>query len=199
MNETLQETANRLKNFPGNVRGEVFKTHKEYIELKEGKEGVKKLEEKMKELGVPMNFDEMKFSDWVSEGMSSLTIIVSKNIFNWTDEEVFEMGRHAPRASFIIKIMFKYLVSIKSIFENAEKYWEKHYDFGGVEMVEYNEEERKVVAREIGFKTHPIVCIYHAGYFKGISEFAVKSGNVEVKQTASVHEGADYNEYVITW
>ncbi len=197
--ETLQESVDRLKNFPGNVKGEVFRTHAEYIKYKEGEDGVKKIEDRMKELGAEINFDKIKPFEWISEGMSSLTIIVAKDLFNWTDEEVFEMGRFAPRASFIIKVLLQYMVSIDYVFNNAEKYWQKHYDFGGIEKTEYNREERKIVIREIGFKTHPTVCVYHAGYFKGLSDFAIKSENVTVEETACVHNGADYNEFTIRW
>ncbi len=197
--ETLQETVDKLKNFPGNVKGEFIRTHSEYIKYKEGEDGVKKVEERMKELGVEISFDEIKSFEWISEGISSLTIIVAKDLFNWSNKEIFEMGRFAPRVSFIIKVMIQYMVSVDYLFENAEKYWKKHYDFGRIEKVEYNKEEKKIIIREVGFKTHPTVCVYHAGYFKGLAEFAIKSKNITIEETACVHEGADYNEFIIKW
>ncbi len=196
--ETLQQTANRLKNFSGNVKGEVFRTHADYIRHKEGEEGVKRLEEKMEELGAPIKLNEIKSFEWISEGMSSLTIVVAKELFNWTDKDVFEMGRFAPRASFIIKLMIQYLVSVESLFKNATKYWDKHYDFGEVE-IDFHREENKIILREKDFKTHPTVCFYHAGYFRGLAEFVVKSQEISVEQTASAHEGSPYNEFVIQW
>ncbi len=197
--ETLEETVKRLRDFPGNVKGEVFRTHADYIRKKEGEHGLKKLQERMESLGASIDFDKIKSFEWVSEGMSSLTIIIAKDTFGWSDEEVFEMGRFAPKTSFIIKVMIQYLVSMDRLFDSAEKYWDKHYDFGGLEKVEYNKEEKKMVIREKDFKTHPVVCIYHAGYYKGLSEFAIKSDKVDVKETACVHHGADYNEFTITW
>lgn len=197
--ESLQEIVARLKNFPGNVKGEVFRTHADYIRKREGEQGLQKLQERMRDLGAPINFDEIKSFQWISEGMSSLTIIVSKDTFNWSNEDVFEMGRFAPKVSFIIKVMIQYLVSVEKLFENAEKYWNKHYDFGGVEKVKYSEEEKKIIIREKDFKTHPTVCIYHAGYYKGLAEFAVKSQNINVEETACAHKNADYNEFTISW
>jgi len=197
--ETLEETVKRLRDFPGNVKGEVFRTHADYIRKKEGEQGLKKLEERMKELGAPINFDEIKSFEWISEGMSSLTIVVAKDTFGWSDEDVFEMGRFAPKTSFIIKVMIQYLVSMDRLFGQAEKYWGKHYDFGSVEKVEYDKENKKVVVREKDFKTHPTVCIYHAGYYQGLAEFAIKSDKISVKETACAHKGADYNEFTITW
>jgi predicted hydrocarbon binding protein len=198
MEETLQETANRLKNFPGNVKGEVFRTHADYIRQKEGEEGVIRVEEKMTELGAPILFEEIKSFEWISEGMSSLTIVVAREVFNWTKEDVFEMGRFAPKFSFIIKVMIQYLVSIEALLKNAEKYWDKHFDFGSIE-VSFNIEEKKATIIEKGINTHPLTCVYHTGYFKGLCEFAIKSKNISVEETACVHEGAEYNEFVITW
>lgn len=198
MEETLQETADRLKNFSGHVKGEVFRTHADYIRQKEGEEGVRKVEEKMAELGVPILFEEIKSFEWISEGLSSLTIVVTKEAFNWTEEDVFEMGRFAPKFSFIIKVMIQYLVSIESLLNNAAKYWNKHFDFGSVEVIS-DTENNKATVRERGFNTHPLVCLYHAGYFKGLCEFAIKSKNITVKETSCTHNGSDYNEFVITW
>ncbi len=199
MEETLQQTADRLKHFPGNVKGEVFRVHAEYIKHKEGEEGVKKIEEKMAELGAPIKFDEIKPFEWISEGMSSLTIIVAKEIFSWTEEDVFEMGRFAPRFSFIIKILIQYITGAETIIKNIPKYWNKHYDFGSMEVVDFKKEEKKVILRERGVDTHPLICIYHAGYFKGLGDLAVKSSNISIKETACVHKDNDYNEFVIEW
>ncbi len=198
MEETLQETADRLKNFPGKVKGEVFRTHADYIRQKEGEDGVIRVEEKMAELGTPILFEDIKPFEWISEGMSSLTIVVAKEVLNWTEEDVFEMGRFAPKFSFIIKVMIQYLVSVESLLNNAAKYWNKHFDFGSIET-EFNIEDKKAIVRERGLNTHPLVCLYHAGYFKGLCEFAIKSKNITVTETACTHTGAEYNEFVIKW
>ncbi len=201
MQEELKETAQRLKNFPGNVKGEALRNHAEYIKLKEGEEGLKKLEEKMAELGFPINFQKIKSLHWINEGINSLMIVTAKEIFNWTDEDVFEMGRTAPKISFITKTAIQYyLVSVEKIAKNANKYWDKYYDFGSLEMKTFDKDRKIGIFREKGFKTHPVVCTMHAGYFKGVIELVVgENKEVDVKQTASVHEGEEYNEYLIKW
>lgn len=193
--EELQQIAKKLKKFTGNVRSEVFRTHANYIKYREGENGIKKIEEKMLELGAPVNFSEIRSFDWMSEGLSSLTIIVAKEIFNWTEEDIFEMGRFAPKFSFIIKVMIHYLVSVEAIIENTEKYWDKHFDFGHIEAVVENE-NKKIVIKEYGFNTHPLACIYHAGYFKGLCEFAIKSGNIKVDY---IYQKDGHNKYTISW
>ncbi len=199
MKETLQQTADRLRHFPGNVKGEVFRTHAEYIKHKEGEDGVRRVEETMNALGVPIKFSDVKPFAWVNEGFSSLTIVVAKEIFEWSDEDVFEMGRFAVKFSFIIKVMIQYLVSIEVLLKNAEKYWSKHFDFGSIEA-SFVPGENQAIIRERGPVTpHPVTCIYHAGYFTGLCEFAVKGGKVEVEETACVHDGAEYHEFLIKW
>jgi len=197
--ETLQQSADRLKNFQGNVKGEVFRTHAEYIRQKEGEEGIKKVEKRMEEIGAPLAINKVESFGWISEGMSSLTILTAKEVFSWTDEDVFQMGRFAPRFSFIIKVMIRYLSSLETLIKNIENYWNKHYDFGSLELVEINETEKRAVIREKGVDTHPTICIYHAGYFKGICEFVLTSKNITIEETSCVHEGSEYNEFLITW
>ncbi len=199
MEESLQTVARQLRNFPGKVKGEIFITHESYIRLKEGEIGVKKVEKKMKELGFPIDFNKVKPFEWQDESTSSLVIVVAKNIFNWTEEDVFEMGRFSPRFSFILKLMTKYIISVESLFLNASKYWQKHQSVGYIVPVELNEREKRVVIRVMEFATHPLVCIHRAGYFKGLCEFAIKGKNINIKETACIHNGADYHEYLIQW
>ncbi len=198
--ESLQETAQRLKNFQGNVKGDIFVSHKNYIKEKEGEKGVEKVEKKMKELGVEIDFEEIINSlDWVNEGKASLVPVVAKEIFGWTDEDIFDMGRRSTRNSFIMKILLKYLVSVETMFKNVGNYWDKHLDFGSLEAVKFDKKKQEIILREKGYKTHPLICIYHAGFFKGMMEFVLKDKKVTVEETACVFEGADYNEYLIKW
>ncbi len=180
------------------MKGEVFRTHKDYIIKKEGEDGPRKVEEKMAELEVPIKFDEIKSFEWVNEGKSALTIVVAKEIFNWTDEDVFEMGRFAIKFSFIIKVMMQYIVSIDSIVNSAQKYWSKHFDFGSL-LAEINKEEKKIILRETDFNTHVDASLYHAGYYQGLCELAIKSTKVTCRQTRFITKGDPYNEYLITW
>ncbi len=197
--ETLQEIADRLKNFKGNCKGEIFRMHVEYIKQKEGEEGLKKLKEKLKELDFPLDIEKVKSFQWVSEGLSAIVIVTCKEIFNWTDEDVFEMGYFAPKFSFVLKIMAQYLISIETLFKNAEKYWYKNYDFGKMETLKFDKEKQQIIVREKEIKTHPLVCIYHAGYFKGLCEFVLKNKKITVEETACMHKGSDYHEFLIKW
>lgn len=198
MEENLQQVVNNLKTFKGNVKGEAVIADIKYIKFKEGEEGLKKVEEKMKELGVSINLDDIKPFSWISEGISAIIIIVAKEIFNWTEKDVFEMGKTAPKISFIVKLMIRHFFSFEMLIQNINKYWQKHYDFGSLNP-ELPLEENKITLKEEGYNLHPLLCIYHAGYYQAICEFALKDKNITIKETACVHRGEDYNEYTIEW
>ncbi len=196
--EELQNFAKKMLNFQGNAKGEERLSFLKIVKEREGEEGLEKLKKKLKDLGVEEDVDNIKSFRWASEGITALTIVTAKEIFGWTEDMVFEAGRLAPKKSFIIKILARHMISLKNLFNSTAIYWEKHFDFGSLEAVEYDEEKRRTVLREKGYKTHPLLCIHHAGYYKGIAEFVI-GRNVSVKITASVHKGEDYNEYVVEW
>ncbi len=197
--KSLEEVVAELKQIDGNVKAEIILVQRDYILYKEGEEGLKRLKERMKELGADISFEEIKASSWEKEWKNSLMMVVAKEVFNWTEEDVFEMGRYSPRASFFIKMMMQYVVSLDILFNNAGVYWKKQQDFGEVESTELNKEERYAVVRIKNFHTHPLMCIYHAGYFKGALEFVTKSKGVTVEETECTHRGGRYHEYLIKW
>ena len=51
-----KEELDKIMQIKGNVRGAIFQTHAVYIRLKKGDEGVKMVEEKLKELSHPFKF-----------------------------------------------------------------------------------------------------------------------------------------------
>ncbi len=196
--EELQKIADKLKNFPGKVKGDIFLNHAEYIKYKEGDEGIKKVEDKMAELGVPIKIEEVDQMSWQSEGISSLLVIVAKEVFNWTEEDIFEWGRFRTKVSFTLKLVARYFMSIRMLATQAEKLWNKNFDFGEIETI-LEEDKRRVTLRVKGFNMHPLICIFHSGYFKGVIELCVRSKNIKVEQVKCVHRGDEYCEHLVTW
>jgi predicted hydrocarbon binding protein len=197
--KSLKEVAEELKRIEGHVKAEVILVQRDYILNKEGEEGLKRLNEKMNELGADLSFEKIKSSSWEKEWKNSLMTVVAKEIFNWTEEDIFEMGRWSPRASFFIKMMMQYVVSLDVLFSSANIYWKKQQDFGEIESVEINKDERYAIVRIKNFHTHPLLCIYHAGYFKGAVEFVTKSKGVTVEETECTHKGGRYHEFLVKW
>ncbi len=202
MNEekNLKEVADELMSQNGNVRGEVFRTHAEFIKYKEGEEGIVMVEDRMRELGYPVDLVKTQTGDWHKEALSVLVIVVAKEIFDWTEDDVYEMGNSAPKHSFIVKMFIKQFISVKDIFEKAGQYWEKHYNFGTIEGGEFNEEEKYITVKIKDYRFHELVCgPYFKGYLTRIAQFSIKSKKIETEQIKNVFNGDPYNEYLIKW
>jgi hypothetical protein len=198
--ETLQQAKERLLIMPEKVRGEILLNHASFVKEKEGKGGLKKLEEKLKDLGAPVNFKKIKSLEWVKEGLSVLVILTAKEIFYWEERHIFEMGMSAPRFSLGLKMFVQNVVLPERLFEESPVYWNNLFNFGHVDPVEYNEKAQQAVLQIHDYKkTHPLICKYHAGYIHGLSQFALKTKKIEIEETKCIYRGDEYSEYVISW
>jgi len=194
-----KEEADKLMAIPGNVRGAVILANLEYAFQRGGEKIVEEIKERLKELTYPFDIEEIKPMEKYPEALSVLIILLIKEIFNLTKEEIFEMGGASIKLSPFIKILTKYFVSIKKCFEQAPKYWEKYFDFGKIEPAEYNEKEGYAILRVIDYKFHPLICIYHRGYFAQIAKIATGKKMIKSREIKCIHRGDPYHEYSISW
>ena len=197
--EITKEEIQRLMEVKENVRGAILQAHAIFIRNKEGKEGLDAVEEKMTELGYPVNFEKFRTGEWYPESLSALIILTAKGLFDWVEKDIFEMGRSAPKYNFIAKILMRYFISLEKFLTEVPNYWKKHLDCGKLEVVQFDEKKKYIVLREKDFRFHPIICVYHAGYYQGITEYVIKAEEISVRETRCVFKGAPYNEYVIRW
>ena len=195
----IKQELDEIMQIKGNVRGAILQTHAVYVEHRKGKEGVKMLEEKLKELGHPLKFEEVFPMKWYPEAISILIMVVIKEIFNWTDKDIFEMGNLAPKSSFIVKMFIKHFLSPQKSFEQFPNHWRKNADFGEAKALEFNEKEKYAILQMTNHKSHPIICIYHAGYFLRGAQLVIKSEKITIEETKCVFKGDPYHEYVIKW
>ena len=189
----------KLMEIPGNVRGGIIRADLEVIREKRGAKGVEAVEKKMADLGYPIDFKSIKLGEWYPEALSVSLILVARDLFDWGEKDIFDMGYYAPASSFISKIFMKYFLSLKRFLEEVPNYWHKHFDFGELEAYEFDEEKRYIVLREKGYKFHPLMCVYHKGYYLRVAEFAIKSPDITIEETKCMFKGAPYHEYVIKW
>lgn len=194
-----KEEAQRLKKIPGNVKGAVILADLEFVKQKGGKEAIEKLQKRVQELGFEVNLEEIKPMEFYPEALSVLVILLAREILHLDKEGIFEMGKNAPKLSMFIKILTKFFFSLKKCFQEAPRYWERHFDFGELETVEFNEREKYAIVRVKGYRFHPIMCLYHKGYFSQIAQLALGQRPVEIKETKCVFWGDPYHEYVIKW
>ena len=188
-----------LMQIKGNVRGGVIQANVVFIREIAGVEKLKAIEDKMAGLGYPLDFSKINIGEWYPEALSVLIILVAKDLFNWTEKDIFEMGNSAPKYSFISKIVMRYFLSLEKIIKEIPNYWKSHFDFGELESYEFNEKEKYLILHEKGYKFHPLLCIYHSGYFLRIAQFAIKSKEITIKETKCMFKGDSYHEYLIRW
>ncbi len=198
MENDMKGIADRLISSEGQVRGEKFKTHAAYIQQKEGEEGLRAIEKRLEDLGYPFKFDEVRSLDWYPVGYSPLIMIVAKEIFGWTDKDIFDMGYSAPKYSFLFKMALRWAVSIEKMTEESPSYWRKHYDFGEIEAVEVDREKKQIISRISGFKLDPIMCPYLQGYILRMLQYVIKE-EAKIEESKCIHQGGEYEEYIISW
>lgn len=187
-----------IKNIPGETRGVVLQTDKEYVLLKEGKEGFEKLKKRVKELDLPLEYEKAKALEWIPMGQRIVSLLVIKDTFGWTDKELREMGKSAPKISFIVKFFFRLFLSPTKIAKEVPKYWREHFTEGKLWAREINEKENYFILRlEYPVKLPPIMYIYWEGYFEGTMALTRKGGKAKVKMI----EKPDllHPEYYVTW
>jgi hypothetical protein len=195
----LKKEADEIMKIKGNVRGVVFQTHAAYIKQREGEKGVAAVEKKMEDLGYPVEFKNIKPFSWYQEALSALVILVAKEIFDWSEADIFDMGSSAPKYSLIVKLLMKYFLSLGQTIGQSPKYWAKHYDFGRLESCQFDSKNKSAIIRIYDYKNHPLVCIFFKGYFSRIVSYATKNRKIDVEETKCPFRGDNYHEYSIKW
>lgn len=194
-----KEELDKLLEIKGEVRRVVFYTDGQYILQKEGEEGLKKLEKLVKELNYPIDYRTSDKVGWTSIGLRAISLILIKETFNWSDDEIKQMGWSAPSFSFLIKIFMRFFRALKMIIEKAPSLWKEHYRVGELSAPVFDEKNKKLVLRLTNFKIHPILCTYLSGYFLRVASLGIKSSKTEVKEIKCSFKGDPYDDFEITW
>jgi len=189
-----------IKEIKGKIRGVVFQTDAQYVLSREGKEGLVKLQKRVKELGLSIDYKKAKAMEWWPVGLRIVSLLLIKDTFGWTDKDIREMGKAAPKTSFIVKLFFRLFLSPKKLSEEIPKYWEKHYTEGELKTVSLDEKGKKMILRLENYLLHPILCKYLEGYFETVMALTRKSQQATSKEIKCPHrDNVSYHEYLITW
>lgn len=190
-----KEEIDKLLEVKGGVKGVVFQTDGKYVLEKEGEEGLKKLEKKVKELGLPIDYRKGRALDLHPIGLRIISLFLIKDTFDWPDEEIRNMGHTAPATSFMVKLLMKFFVSFNKFMNEVPKYWGKHYTIGELETVKLDDETKEAVIRLKDIKIHPLFCLYLEGYYERMYQFIVgKEGRC--REIKCMFKGAPYHEYL---
>lgn len=193
-----QEEIERLKTIEGEVRGVVFKTDEHFLLKNVGEEGVLKVEEELKKMGVELSYKDVERMEFFPIYLRVFSLLAISKVMNYGEEEIREMGKKAPRVSFLIKFFTKYFLSSEKTLDRVTEIWGKHYTTGRVEAVEVNEEEGRAIFRLHDSNFHPILCDYLLGYFSSIVAMVIGE-KVEEKETKCYFKENDFHEFYMTW
>ncbi len=199
LSESLKKTVKKIKEKPGNVRGDVIIGNLTYIKEKEGEEKLSLLKSKIKELGFLNDLDKIKPLEWHPEALSVSIIIIAKEIFQWKNKDIFEMGNLTTQYSFIMKMLIKYFTDIEVTFKEASKHWEKYLDVGKLKSIEINKKEKFMILAIEGYDFHPDICFYHSGIILKISQLSLGKREVDIKETECIFKGDSHHKYLINW
>jgi hypothetical protein len=193
-----KEELDGLMKIEGGVRGAVFQTDAGFVLQERGDEGLKKLEERVSELGYRIPYREAGSLDLYPIGLRVISLLVIKDTFGWGDDKLREMGHAAPQASFIVKLLMRFFASWGRFVGELPSYWMRHYTVGRLEVSKADEKTKEIVVHIRDFKIHPIMCVYLEGFFERIYEFIVGRGKGKVVETKCMFKGDPYHEFAST-
>ncbi len=193
-----REKAKQLMSIPGEARGVTLKVDWEFILKKEGKNGLKRLEDKMVELGYPLKYEGIKTMDFYPIGLDALSMMAISEVFGYGKEKFIEIGKTAPKLSIFLKIFLKYFVSAEKAINESALMWRRHYSVGDLTITEFNKDKGYIVLRLENFKLHKLYCYNLLGYFSKITEMIVGE-SVSAEERKCVFDGDDYHEYFLKW
>lgn len=199
MSKITQADIKNIIKIPGQARGQVFFTDFEYIKQIKGEAAVRLLEEKIKAWGVPLDYENMQTTEWYPLGLRVISLLAIKEAFNLQDKDIEEIGRVAPKLSFIVKILMKTFISIEKSFKETSNYWQKHYSVGELVPFKIDISKKHTLLRLKNFKVHPILCPYFKGYFFMMAKFILKTEKVTIEEIKCPFSGGEFHEFSAKW
>ncbi len=200
MEELDKKLAKRLLGKEGEARGVTLATDANFVKENFDEKELGKVEEKIKEVGGSLAYREIRPTAFYPIGLRAVSLLAVRDTFNLSEKQIEEMGREAPRNSWLIKLFARFFLSVAEIASQADKIWEKHYTAGKLEIETLKEEEREIIIRLKELDLHPVFCVYLKGYFSAILEMTIDSP-VEAERVKCPLEDkrVKWHEYKVTW
>jgi hypothetical protein len=199
--QLTKKEADRIMKLDNKTRGAQLHTLRNYIIDKKGKEGLRMVEKRLKELGYPLNLKEVSGYKWYQGPVDSFLILVILEVFNWDESKAFEIGYDSLIGdSLVLKLLMSRLLSLKTAFKNAQKFWNYFSTTGEVKFTEYDIEKKCAIIRvNIVGKIHTAECKYIRGVLTKVTEILANNKNVKVEEIKCLFNNDPYDEFKITW
>jgi hypothetical protein len=184
----VKDLKNILK-IKGEVRGVTLKTDAQYIFSKKGIEGLDLLQDEINRIGLDFSYKDINNIKWYPVGWRIASLLAIKDIFNFTDQDISDMGYSAPKNSFIVKIIMRYFISLEKTFAEASKYWQKHWTVGSLVAKKIDLKNKYLILEVRDFQANPILCTFWLGYFRAITESMLRNITVTVVEKKCMGKG----------
>ncbi len=189
----------KILKLPGEVRGDVLKTEWDYIRDVEGEKGLEIIREEIKRLNIDIDYNSITKTWWYPIGYKVFILELCRDILNWRDSDIVEMGESAYRQSFIVKTVLRYFTTLEKTFQETPKFWEKYWNAGKLIPYRIDTHKKYLIIRLEDLHVHPDLCLYFMGHFKAIANLLIKSDSIEIKERKCPFKGDSIHEYVIKW
>lgn len=183
----------------GQVRGSALNTDAAFIRSREGREGLRRVEDRFKFLGYPLEYRHIKDMGWYPISLRVLSLCAVRDVFRLGEADMKEMGDTAPKFSFIVKVFMKFNDLNDVALDSIPGYWRMHYSIGDMRVGEISENKGYVTLRLENFCIHPVVCSYFEGYLRRLLQFGFSDKQLECSETKCLHKGDELHEYRISW
>jgi hypothetical protein len=194
-----KEVGDKLMKMEGGCAGAIFQTDVQYIQRVEGEGGLKAVETEIENIGYHIDYNNIKLMVMYPIGLRALSLLVAEEVFDWDDARIMDMGRCAPKHSFMTKLVSRFFSSMKNFAKTAPEYWRKQWNIGSLECVELDKNKRHAILHLSNFEVDPILCKYISGYLLGSFEILGAVKNAKVEEVKCIHKGDDCHELIIRW
>lgn len=195
----FQEEIPELLKMEGKERAADIDYLTNYVKRKEGEDGYNSLIKELKKYGFKIpDFENKSKIKWISAGIPHAFLVGAARYFDWSEKDVFEMGKQALTMSVSLKIFMRYFVLAESSIQKSLNNWQKYYSWGEGKLLSFNKKKKEGMLELSDFWTHPLVCIYLEGVFSQILEISTGSNKAKVKEIEYQKEDNNH-KFKLTW
>ena len=193
-----KEEIERISSLPGEAIGASLKEDVGFLLLKEGEEGLKRVEAELTKVSHPLQLKKIKTFHWYPFYYGIFIHAINRDLFQWSDETYRENGRYSAKISVVLKIGIKYFISVERTLEHVNRAWRMYYTMGEVSS-EYDKEKRSIIVTFKGFTGHPTFCRSLEGFAWQVFYYHLRINTIVVKERECPFNGGSAHRIQRTW
>ena len=170
-----------------------------YVKEKEGENGFNDLVKELKKYNFELpDVDKLSSMEWTPRFVPRVFLIGAIIFFDWTQEEVFEMGKRATTSFRTIKLFIKWFSSVRNTLTIAIRGWNKYLTEGKASLIEFDKNKKQCVLEIRDYDIPSIITVYYEGIFTKVLEIATGNNKVEVKEFENKNNHT-YHKFRAKW